>query len=189
MINKKEQFETKSNLQIKPTMLSKDIENSLNQQVALQSHASTLYLGMAVWCDYHFLEASAYYLQHQANAKWERMINIFNFIADKGGVPYTPNVQQIPNQFHSLKALFDQIHLQEEQITVALQHLIEDCRRCNCYEVYEFLDVIQSDQLADEAQLKIIRLQVEKHLPNWFSFDQKIAQLNVAGSGAEAISD
>src|SRR6056300_427038 len=84
-----------------------EVMDALNEQVALEMHASASYLAMASWCDQRELLNSKAFFYKQAEEERAYGMKIFNFINDAGGAAISPAVPEVNNDFESLREIYE----------------------------------------------------------------------------------
>jgi len=90
------------------TALGEEIEKILNDQIRQEAKASATYLAMASWCDQHGFAHSTDFFYKQSGEERGHMLKIFKYVNDVGGKAISPEVTDIPNNFNSLRAIFEQ---------------------------------------------------------------------------------
>ena len=84
-----------------------EVMDALNEQVALEMHASASYLAMASWCDQRELLNSKAFFYKQAEEERAHGMKIFNFINDAGGAAISHAIQEVNNDFESLREIYE----------------------------------------------------------------------------------
>ncbi|HEY9488747.1 MAG TPA: ferritin [Chryseosolibacter sp.] len=132
------------------TSLSEDVEKILNDQIALEAKASAMYLAMASWCDQHGFAYSCDFFYKQSGEERDHMLKIFKYVNDVGGKAISPEVTEIPNNFNSLRAVFEQSLEQEITNTQSINRIVDQCYKAKDYTTVNFLQWFLHEQIEEE---------------------------------------
>jgi len=132
------------------TSLNEDIEKVLNDQIRQEAKASALYLAMASWCDQHGFAYSADFFYGQSTEERDHMVKIFKYVNDVGGKSISPEVTDIPGNFHSLRSVFEQGLEQEIANTQSFHRIIDQCYKVKDYTTINFLQWFLQEQVEEE---------------------------------------
>ena len=133
-----------------------EVMDMLNQQVAKEQHASSVYLAMASWCDQRGLSRSSSFFYKQSLEEREHMMKIFKFINDCGGAAYSPNVSNISHEYSSLKEVFELALQQEISVTQSIYKIVAKCRKVNDFGTENFLQWFVEEQMEEEQSIRDI---------------------------------
>lgn len=128
----------------------------LNNQIKMEAHASASYLAMASWCEQNAFPNSADFFYHQASEEREHMMKIFKFIADCGGNPISPNVDNINHDFSTLEEVFETALDQEIAVTKSIYTIQSAARKEQDFLVENFLQWFITEQLEEEKTFRDI---------------------------------
>ena len=161
--------------------LHEGIEKLLNIQAKIESDASNKYLAMASWLDRNGYANTADYLYAQAEEEREHFLKIFKYITELGGIAITPTVGEVPQEFRSLKEVFE-IALQNEiAVTHAINKVVAKCRAENDYATEEFMMWYVREQREEERNarraLELFDLIDENAPSGKFELDREIAKI------------
>ena len=87
--------------------INTEVMDLLNEQIALEMHASASYLAMASWCDQRELVNSKAFFYKQAEEERAHGMKIFNFVNDAGGAALSPAIPEVNNEFQGLREIFE----------------------------------------------------------------------------------
>jgi len=170
-------------------MLSKQMEEALNQQIALEGYASFLYLSMASWCDQQGLEGCHKFMQRQSTEELSHMMRIFNYINEVDGHALTPAIPQPPLEFDSIRALLQQVYEHEQKVTNSIHQLVDMCYKENDYTTLHFLQWYIDEQREEEALMRSIldRIKLIGDGPqSLYYIDKELDKINKIQETAEA---
>ncbi|WP_103864735.1 ferritin [Aquimarina sp. I32.4] len=144
------------NLTRQEISINLEVMDMLNEQIAKEQRASSLYLAMASWCDQRTLVNSASFFYKQAEEEREHMMKIFKFINDTGGSAYSPVVSDLTHEFSSLREVFETALGHEITISQSIYKIVAKCRKVNDFGAENFLMWFVEEQLEEEETLKDI---------------------------------
>jgi len=132
------------------TSLSEEIEKILNDQIKQEAKASATYLAMASWCDQHGFVNSGDFFYTQSGEEREHMLKLFKYVNDVGGKALSPEIKDIPQNFNSLRAIFEQALEQEIANTQSFNRIIDQCYKTKDYTTVNFLQWFLQEQIEEE---------------------------------------
>ncbi|MCK8520624.1 ferritin [Aquimarina sp. D1M17] len=138
-----------------------EVMDMLNQQIAKEQHASSVYLAMASWCDQKGLTRSASFFYNQSVEEREHMMKIFKFVNDSGGSAYSPEVANISHEYASLKEIFQLALQQEISVTQSIYKIVAKCRAVNDFGTENFLQWFVEEQMEEEQSIRDILDMIE----------------------------
>ena len=169
-------------------MISKKMENALNEQLALESYASFLYLSMASWCEQEALEGCAKFMHRQSEEEREHMMRIFHYLNEVDGHALVPAIAQPPHEFGSVKALFEQVYQHEQKVTSSIHRLVALSQEEQDHAAYQFLQWYVEEQREEEALMRTIldKLKLIGDGPlSLYYIDKEVESINQAAMAAE----
>ena len=132
------------------TSLSEEVERILNDQIKLEAKASATYLAMASWCDQHGFAHSTDFFYSQSEEERKHMLKIFKHVNDVGGKAISPEIADIPNNFNSLRSVFEQALEQEITNTQSINRIVDLCYKAKDYTTVNFLQWFLQEQVEEE---------------------------------------
>lgn len=136
--------------------INPEVMDVLNEQIALEMHASASYLAMASWCDQRELVNSKAFFYKQAEEEREHGMKIFNFINDAGGAAISPAIPVVNNEFESLRAIYETSLDQEIHVTQSIYKCFSKARITNDYASEVFLQWFVNEQVEEEDTVRSI---------------------------------
>lgn len=133
-----------------------DVMDLLNEQIALEMHASASYLSMASWCDQRELTNSKELFYKQAEEERMHAMKIFTFVNDNGGASISPEVHNVDNDFESLRAVYEKSLDQEIEVTEAIYKIFKKARAENDFSTEVFLQWFITEQAEEEDKFRSI---------------------------------
>ena len=162
-------------------MISKKIEAALNEQVEMESSASTIYLSMASWCEHQGLEGCAEFMYHQSEEENMHMMKLFHYINDVEGKAIVPGINKPPSKFSSVQAMFEEVYRLEQEVTASISNILDLCHEENDHMTKSFMQWYINEQREEEAMMRTIldRIKLIGDGPQHLYFiNQEISKLN-----------
>lgn len=170
-------------------MISKQMEAALNQQIAFEGYASSLYLSMATWSDSKGLPGCTQFLRRQSEEEREHMLRIFEYLSDVDGFARTPGIEQPPHEFESIQSVFKAVYAHEQKVTKSINDLVSLATKESDYSSLAFLQWYVTEQREEEALMRSIldRINLIGGGPQSLYFiDKELETINAATLAAEA---
>lgn len=133
-----------------------EVMDLLNTQVAMEMHASATYLAMASWCDQRGLLHAKSFFYTQAEEEREHAMKIFTFINDNGGSAISPSVENVNNDFESLRTIFEISLEQEIKVTESIFSIFKNARKESDFVTEVFLQWFITEQSEEEDKFRSI---------------------------------
>lgn len=169
-------------------MISKKMEEALNQQIVFEGYASFLYLSMATWCDSKGLKGCADFLTRQSEEERMHMLKIFQYLGDVDGFALTPGIKEPPRQFDTVQIVFKDVYEHEQKVTQSINKLITLANKENDYATQTFLQWYVNEQREEEALMRNVldRIRLIGDGPQSLYFiDKELDAINKAAVAAE----
>jgi ferritin len=173
----------------KHMMISKKMEQALNEQIAMEGYASFLYLSMASWCDHEGLEGCAKFLHRQSDEERAHMLRIFAYLSEVDAHALTPAVKQPPHEFPSVRALFETVYEHERKVTAAIHQLAALAYSEQDHTTLNFLQWYIAEQKEEEALMRTIldRIRLIGDAPSsLYYIDLELDKINAQTADKEA---
>jgi ferritin len=137
-------------------MISKNIENVLNEQVEKEFYSSNLYLAMAVWAETNGLVGVSKWLYEQAAEEHIHMLKFVSYINDRGGKAIIPAIKQPPSKFKDLKTVFNQVLEHEKYISKSINNIVGIAFEEKDFSTNTWLNFFVEEQLEEESSVQEI---------------------------------
>ncbi|MDX1628475.1 MAG: ferritin [Fulvivirga sp.] len=166
--------------------LSEETEKLLNQQIVMEGKSSAYYLSMASWCDTKGYAKSANFLYKHSEEERAHMLKLFSYINDAGGHALQPAIADVPHEFDSLRAVFEQILEHEIEVTLSINNIVDHCFKHKDYATFNFLQWYVTEQREEETlarrAVEIFDIIGEDGVGLW-TIDQEIGKLDQSAHG------
>lgn len=131
-------------------MLSKKINQALNQQVALEGISSNVYLAMASWAESKGYEGIAKFLYHHSDEERLHMLKLIHFINERGGQAEIPELKKVKHQYKEITEVFTEVLNHELKVTAEINKMVDSCLKEKDYTTHNFLQWYVSEQIEEE---------------------------------------
>ena len=145
-------------------MLSKKLENAMNDQINNEFYASYLYLSMSAYCDRQNLSGLAKWMRLQSQEETGHAMKLFDFLADCNKTIKLGGIAAPPIEFKSILHLFEQAYQHEVKVSKRINALYELTIEEKAFAVQTHLDWFLTEQVEEEktagdivAKLKLIK--------------------------------
>jgi ferritin len=132
------------------TSLTEEMEITLNHQIRQEAKASAIYLAMASWCDGNGYIHSADFFYKQSEEERSHMLKIFKYVNDVGGKALSPEVNEIPQEFESLRSVFENFLELEILNTQSINHVLDRCYKIKDFATLKFMQWFVDEQVEEE---------------------------------------
>lgn len=164
------------------TSLTEEVQDILNQQIAIEGNASQKYLAMAAWCDRNGYKTSAAHFYDQAEEERNHMMKILHFIVDLGGTAITPEVAAPRTEYTSLRDCFETALEGEIHVTKAINRIVAASREAVDYATEQLALWFVKEQVEEEyvarRAIEVIDLMEGEPL---FTIDQELGTIRNTG--------
>jgi ferritin len=130
-------------------MLSKSMQEALNNQVQMESESSQAYLAMASWTEIQpGLQGVTDFFYKQSDEERVHMLKLIRFIYERGGFAMIPALEQPMVTFPSLRKLFEEFLKHELKVSDSINDLEFALTERLCY--HNFLQWYVNEQMEEE---------------------------------------
>lgn len=102
-------------------MLSKKMQNAINEQINKELYSAYLYLSMAAWAETQNLPGFAHWMREQFEEETEHALKFFDHVVSRGGQVTLKAIDAPQVEWKSPLAMFEQV-LEHEQFVTSLIH-------------------------------------------------------------------
>src|SRR6188768_1751803 len=106
-------------------MLSKPMQEALNNQVKLEAASSQAYLAMASWSEIQpGLDGVAEFFFIQSEEERVHMLKLMRFINERGGYAVVPSLEQPIITYKGIKSMFEEFLAHELLVSDSINDLV-----------------------------------------------------------------
>jgi ferritin len=170
-------------------MMSKTMQDALNEQMKHEFYSSYLYLSMSAYCDRANLPGLARWMRGQAQEETKHAMKIFDHVLDRGGKVELHELGRPAADFASPREVFEQAHKHEQQVTASINKVYGLAVDERDFASTVFLDWFVQEQVEEEKTSGLLAEQfrmVGEDRPGLLMLDRELGQRKSGGTGGEA---
>jgi len=140
-------------------MISKSLQDALNEQINQEMYSSYLYLAMTAHFTNENFPGFAHWMSVQSREEWGHAMKFYSYIFDRGGSVTLKAIAQPPAKFKSPLDIFKQVYEHELKITKLITKFFEQAVKEKDYPAQIMLQWFITEQVEEEKNdLEIINL-------------------------------
>ncbi|MFY7664886.1 ferritin [Flavobacterium sp.] len=163
-------------------MLSKSVEQALNNQIRIEAESSQIYLSMACWAEIQGLEGVARFMYTQSDEERVHMLKLIKFVNERGGHAHITELNAPKTTFNTFQQLFSELYKHELFVSQSINELVHITLSEKDYATHNFLQWYVAEQIEEEAQAKTILDKINligDDKGGLYLFDRDIQQITV----------
>ena len=143
-------------------MLSKRMQEALNEQIRIEAESSQVYLAMASWAEIQpgIDNVTSFFYQHSDEERMH-MLKMIHFVNERGGFATIPALEQPPLTFPSIKHAFQALLKHEEFVSQSINKLVDISLEEKDYATHNFLQWYVAEQIEEEALARTMNDKLE----------------------------
>jgi ferritin len=131
-------------------MLSKTMQDAINDQIQKEYHSSYLYLAMAAFCEASNLPGSAQWMRVQSQEELAHALKFYDHVVDRGGRVTLQAIPQPPADYKSALDVFEKVLAHEQLVTAAIHKLYALALKEADYPAQVMLQWFVTEQVEEE---------------------------------------
>lgn len=168
-------------------MLSKKVQDALNEQVRIEAESSHVYLAMASWAEIQpgIDNITAFFYRHSDEERMH-MLKLIHFINDRGGFAEIPALPAPAKTFPSIKHAFKALLEHELMVSVSINKVVDIALAEKDYATYNFLQWYVAEQVEEEALARTLNDKLEligDDRGGLYLFERDILSVSVLAEG------
>jgi ferritin len=132
-------------------MLSKAVQDAINEQIKNELYSAYLYLSMSAHFESANLTGFAHWMRLQGQEEVEHAMKFLDFVNERGGRVVLHAIDQPPVEFGLPLAVFEQTLEHERKVTALINRLYELALKENDYPTQVMLHWFIDEQVEEEA--------------------------------------
>ena len=145
-------------------MISKKLEDALNDQINKEFYSAYLYLGMAAHFESEGLKGFAKWMRVQASEEQEHAMKIYDYLFSVDAKPVLKAVKEAPTKYEkSPVEVIQEVLKHEQYVTASINSLYDLALAEKDYKTQIFLQWFINEQIEEEANDRDI-LDAFKHI-------------------------
>ena len=160
-------------------MLSKTLQDAMNEQIKNELYSAYLYLSMSAYCEETNLPGFAHWMRLQAQEEVSHAMKFYVFIYERGGRVVLQAIDQPPVEFQSPLHVFEETLGHEHKVTAMINDLYTLAVEEKDYASQAFLQWFVTEQVEEEASANEIvqKLKLMGDAPGGlFMIDKELGQ-------------
>lgn len=143
-------------------MLSKTLQEALNNQVKHEAISSQVYLAMASWADIQpGLQGVTEFFYQQSEEERQHMLKLVKYINERGGFAMIPALEQPMITFPSLKKVFEEFFKNEVGVSESINDIVHLALQERDYATHNFLQWYVAEQIEEERLARTLNEKLE----------------------------
>ena len=168
-------------------MLSKTIQEALNQQVKIEAQSSQIYLAMASWAEIQpgINNITSFFYKHSDEERMH-MLKLIHFVNERGGFAVIPALEQPNKTYPSIHHAFKELLKHEIYVSESINRLVDISLQEKDYATHNFLQWYVAEQIEEEALARTLNDKLEMigdDKGGLYLFDRDILNVQVMGGG------
>lgn len=137
-------------------MLSKAMQDAINEQVRDELYSAYLYLSMAAYFEATSLPGFAAWMRAQSQEEVTHAMKLFDFVNERGGRVELHAIEQPPVEFESPRDIFETTYEHEQKVTGLIHDLYGLALEENDYAAQVMLHWFIDEQVEEEDSVSQI---------------------------------
>ena len=137
-------------------MLSKKMENALNEQIEMEGNASKKYLAMSIWCDDAGLDGAANFFLLHSEEEHMHMMKLVKYIQDSDRKPLIPAFEKPKADYENIQEVIAIAYESEQKVTKSIYELVDLAMTEKDHQTNNFLQWYVAEQLEEEVLMRQI---------------------------------
>ena len=160
-------------------MISKKMEDALNEQVNAELYSAYLYLSMESYFKAQNLNGFANWMRVQTQEEVTHAMKIYEFINERGGRVKLKAIEGPQTEWDSALAVFNAVYEHEQKVTSLINNLVDLAIKEKDHATNSFLQWFVNEQVEEEASADGIvqQLKMMENAPGgMFMLDRELGQ-------------
>lgn len=132
-------------------MLSKKMENALNEQINKEMYSAYLYMAMSAHSTSIGLPGFANWFMVQYQEEMEHAMKIYNYVNVQGGKIHLKTIEEPPSTFKDPMDMFQKTLKHEQFVTKSINTLMDLAIKENDHATQIFLQWFVTEQIEEEG--------------------------------------
>lgn len=142
-------------------MLTKRMEEELNDQIVREMFSSNLYLSMSSYFESISLRGFANWMRIQAQEEFAHTMKFYEYILDRGGRAIIGQIEAPRNQWENVQDVYSEVLDHERAVTASINNLVKIAREENDFATENFLQWYIAEQVEEEANVSDVLEQLK----------------------------
>ncbi|RDJ32420.1 MAG: ferritin [Crenarchaeota archaeon] len=130
--------------------LSDEMRKSLNEQIVMESDASSFYLAMASWCEVTGYEGAASFFYAQSDEERQHMLKIVHYMNRIGTMADISACSEPKKDVKSLEEIIKTSLENEQKVTQSIHQIITLAEKERDRRTFDFMQWFVKEQIEEE---------------------------------------
>ena len=160
-------------------MLSKSLENAINDQVTFEFYSSYTYLAMAAYCESADLSGFANFFRVQAKEEIDHAMKFYDYVFQKGGTVVLGEIEKPKENYNNVVEVFETGLAHERLVTKRIYNIMDIAVAQKEHATISFLNWFLDEQVQEEDNFSTILKKVKRCVDNphaLYMVDDELAQ-------------
>ncbi len=135
-------------------MIKNEMIEALNKQMRDEFYSSYLYLSMSGYFEHIGLKGGAHWMFVQHQEELDHAIGFFNYIKSQNAEVKLLMIQEPPDKWDSIIAVFKETLKHEEHVTLSINDLVDTAEKNRDRATFNFLQKFVDEQVEEEEQVQ-----------------------------------
>lgn len=131
-------------------MLSKTMQDALNEQIRIELNSAYVYLSMSAYCESQNLSGFAKWLRVQWQEEISHGLKLYDYVFNRGGRVLLQAVDKPQAEFKSPLDVFEQVYAHEQKVTASINRLYDVAVKENDHATQAELQWFIKEQVEEE---------------------------------------
>ena len=131
-------------------MLSKSLQDAINEQIRNEIQSAYLYLSMSAYCESANLPGAAHWLRQQWEEELGHAMKFSKYVNDRGGRVMLGAIEKPKVEWPGLLAVFQEVLSHEQKVTAMINNLYAVAVKENDYASQIVLQWFITEQIEEE---------------------------------------
>ena len=160
-------------------MISKAMQEALNDQVAAEFYSAHLYLAMSAYLESIDLPGYANWMRVQYQEEVSHGMKMFDYVIERDGRALVKAFEAPPSEWDSALSVFKAVYEHEQKVTSLINNLVDIAMSEKDHASHIFLQWFVNEQVEEEATAKGIVQQLKMlgdSKAGMFQIDRELGQ-------------
>ena len=131
-------------------MLSKAMQDAINEQIKNELYSAYLYPSMSAYCESINLPGFAHWMRVQHGEETGHAMKFYDYVFDRGGRVVLQAIEKPPVEYKSVQDVFKETLEHERKVTAMIYNLCSLAAKENDYATTEMLQWFVKEQVEEE---------------------------------------
>ena len=134
-------------------MITKRMEDALNEQINKEFYSAYLYLAMSAYCNNLGLPGGEHWFRMQYDEEVIHMTKMFDYVMQHGGNAHLLHIDEPPREFGSFLEVFEYSLKHEQIVTTSINALLDVAVAEKDHASQTFLQWYITEQVEEESSI------------------------------------